>query len=600
MDQQNDNNAQRQGVLELEQRIKELERQIEKKDEVLRREIKTGLHQESKSRELLDEERARRIQTDQRFSAHIQTTEQLDWERWNWNEKMKEEMEESRNAQAREKVLLQERDEALRQVLVQKKDHDLKQCQERTAWAEKQRDKANNKVREMQQEKDEALRKAVSFEKKRDKVLRQRGDDLEQKNKILKRLNDELKERDELLRQADSLREGKDEALGQADSLRKEKDEALRQLQSSSMLEFFVQCQTSLSSKLASEPDSCQRGSIQATKMTDRFKPEKLHRFHGCEQEQRAVFDELCKVFPPELLVFTRLITVIEIGEMIETIASEKGLEMFLWAHVERSARQVFSKLASADKKSTVCKMYGEITVIHYARNLDESIGMTGSAGEVPGAATTSTQAQDPVPGSADRKTKVEKDKVFKPDGLYVCTKPGKGRGRNILLFPVEIKPGYAVTRQLIALLKATDTFGTAKLGQAPQPGMNLLYGALMQIYDYMVRSLSSYGMLTTGEVIMFLYIDWSSDAKTLYYHVAIPGEPADDTTGAPNDLKEAAFRSAVGQYVTFVLMTMKKCRDMDRKQREGVRAKLTKGDLLATATKAKTGTQTKDSDTNQ
>ncbi|KAG6178901.1 hypothetical protein E4U36_006062 [Claviceps purpurea] len=124
---------------------------------------------------------------------------------------------------------------------------------------------------------------------------------------------------------------------------------------------------------------------------------------------------------------------------------------------------------------------------------------------------------------------------------------------------------------------------------------MNLLYGALMQIYDYMVTSLSSYGMLTTGEVIIFLYIDWSSDAATLYYHVAVPGEPADGITGAPSDLKEAAFRSAVGQYVTFVLMTMKKCRDMDRKQREGVRAKLTKGDLIPTATKAN-----KDSDTNQ
>ncbi|KAG6179371.1 hypothetical protein E4U36_005672 [Claviceps purpurea] len=79
---------------------------------------------------------------------------------------------------------------------------------------------------------------------------------------------------------------------------------------------------------------------------------------------------------------------------------------------------------------------------------------------------------------------------------------------------------------------------------------MNLLYGALMQIYDYMVRSFSSFGMLTTGtgEAIVFLYIDWSSDEKTLYYHVARPGEPAADVKGAPYDLKEAAFRLAVGQ----------------------------------------------------
>ncbi|KAG5958101.1 hypothetical protein E4U56_005805 [Claviceps arundinis] len=614
MDQKNDNNAIRQGVPELEQRIKELERQIEEKDEALRQEIRTGLHQESKSRELLDEERALRTQTDERFSAYIKTTEELKWEKWDQGEKRKEETEEIRKAQAREIVLLQERDEALRQVLVQEKNHELKQCQERIAWAEKQRDEANkkvrdmqqekheaekqrdeanNKVREMQQEKDEASRKAISFEKKRNKALGQRDEALGQKNKILEQLNEALGKRDEALRQKNKILEQLNEALGK-------RDEALRQLQLSSMLDLFVQCQTSLSSKLASDPDTFQRNPKKATKMTNRFKPLKLHQFHGCEQEQRAVFDELCNVFTPDLLVFTRLITVIEIGEMIETIASEKGLEMFLWAHVEGFARQVFWKLPSADKNSTVCEMYGEITVIHYVRNLDESIGMTASPEEGPGAATTSTQAQDAAPDSADPKTKVEKDKVFKPDGLYVCTKPGKGRGRNILLFPIEIKPGYAVTRQLIASLKDTDTFGEAKLGQPPQPGMHLLWGALMQIYDYMVRSLSSYGMLTTGEVIIFLYIDWSSDATTLYYHVAIPGEPANDTTGAPNDLKEAAFRSAVGQYVTFVLMTMRKCRDMDRKQREGVRAKLTKGDLLPTATKANTGTQTKDSDTNQ
>ncbi|KAG6109400.1 hypothetical protein E4U14_003250 [Claviceps sp. LM454 group G7] len=152
--------------------------------------------------------------------------------------------------------------------------------------------------------------------------------------------------------------------------------------------------------------------------MVNRFKPLKLHRFHGCEQEQRAIFDKLCNVFTPDLLVFTRLITVIENGERIESITSEKGLEMFLWAHVEGYAKQVFWELPSADKNSTVCEMYGQITVIHYARNLDESIGMTASPGEDPGAATTSIQAQDPVPGSADPKKKAKKDKVSKPDGL--------------------------------------------------------------------------------------------------------------------------------------------------------------------------------------
>ncbi|CCE29180.1 uncharacterized protein CPUR_02871 [Claviceps purpurea 20.1] len=488
MDQQNDNNALRQSIQDLERRIGEkddlLRQQASESRRQLDAETTLRIQKASESRRQLDAETALRIQKEGELSAHIKTKEQQVWKTWESHENEKTEI---RKAHAREIALHQDKGEALCQVqqlqfqqlqaqqLQTKKE--LEHCQERGTRAEKERGEMFKKVGEMKLTIFEAEKEIAALEKK------------------------------------------KDEALMQSDSFEKEKDEALRKLQSSSMLDFFVQCQTSLSSKLVSDPDPFQRNPKTATKMINRFKPLKLHRFLSCEQEQRAVFDELCKVFPPDLLVFTRLITVIEIGEMIESIASESKLQKFLWAYVERFAKQVFSKLASADKTSKVCKVFGEITVIDYARNLDDSIGTTSLPGEVPGAATTSTQAQDPVPDSADPKEKAEKDKVFKPDGLYVCIKPGEGRGRNVLLFPIEIKPGYAVTRQLVALLKATDTFGEAKPGQPPQPGMNLFYGALMQIYDYMVASLSSYGMLTTGEVIIFLYIDWSSDATTLYYH---------------------------------------------------------------------------------
>ncbi|KAG6123879.1 hypothetical protein E4U28_002010, partial [Claviceps purpurea] len=108
---------------------------------------------------------------------------------------------------------------------------------------------------------------------------------------------------------------------------------------------------------------------------------------------------------------------------------------------------------------------------------------------------------------------------------------------------------------------------------------MTLMNGGLMQAYDYMAKSLSSFGKLTTGESIVFLYIDWSSDAKTLYYHVAIPAE---DTKRAPDNLEETAFYSAVGQFVTFALMAMEHCRDFDQQQRAKVRSKLKKGNLLS------------------
>ncbi|KAG6258651.1 hypothetical protein E4U49_006220 [Claviceps purpurea] len=289
MDQQNDNNA-------LRQRKQELERQIEEKDQLLRQ-------QESESRQQLDGETALRIQKEGELSAHIKTKEQQVWKTWELHENEKTEI---RKAHAREIALHQDKDEALFQVqqlwiqqlqaqqLQTKKE--LEHCQERGARAEKERDEMFKDVGEMKLTIYEAEKEIAALEKK------------------------------------------KDEALMQRDSFEKEKDEALSKLQSSSMLDFFDQCQTSLSSKLTIAPAR-----------------------HHC-------------------------------------------LERFL----EPQQHQ------------------------HRLRN------------------------QDPVPDSADPKEKAKKDKFFKAQAGWI----------------------------LVALLKATDTFGEAKPGQPPRPGMNLFYGALMQIYD--------------------------------------------------------------------------------------------------------------------
>ncbi|KAG5938803.1 hypothetical protein E4U60_001182 [Claviceps pazoutovae] len=109
---------------------------------------------------------------------------------------------------------------------------------------------------------------------------------------------------------------------------------------------------------------------------------------------------------------------------MTEAIASKKSLETLVSAYIEGPARQTCSKLASANKKGTLCENFGEIKVIYYARNLDDSIGAakkmpegtTASPEEVPEAATLSTQAHDPVPGSADPKIKVAKDNFIHVD----------------------------------------------------------------------------------------------------------------------------------------------------------------------------------------
>ncbi|KAG6135514.1 hypothetical protein E4U28_005353, partial [Claviceps purpurea] len=116
----------------------------------------------------------------------------------------------------------------------------------------------------------------------------------------------------------------------------------------------------------------------------------KLHLFSGFLEKQKAIFNsvkKLCEIFPDDLQAFPRLITVIENGELIEPISSEKALEIFMFA--------------------TVCDIFGDMKVIYYPRNLDDRIDAvkklpvsteTSPAG-IPEAATPSTEPQESVLG---------------------------------------------------------------------------------------------------------------------------------------------------------------------------------------------------------
>lgn len=72
----------------------------------------------------------------------------------------------------------------------------------------------------------------------------------------------------------------------------------------------------------------------------------------------------------------------------------------------------------------------------------------------------------------------------------------------------------------------------------------------MVQTYHYMIETGLEYGLLTTGQAIVFLKIDWAEPA-TLYYQLAEPGPEA---STHPNNLSVC---SAVGQYLAFTLLAL-------------------------------------------
>jgi hypothetical protein len=77
-----------------------------------------------------------------------------------------------------------------------------------------------------------------------------------------------------------------------------------------------------------------------------------------------------------------------------------------------------------------------------------------------------------------------------------------------------------------------------------------LMASAITQTYYYIIESGLEYGLLTTGEAIIFLKVNWD-EPETLYYHLA---EPGPEVSAYPNNLH---IYTAVGQYLAFTLMAL-------------------------------------------
>ncbi|KAH8193486.1 hypothetical protein TruAng_012348 [Truncatella angustata] len=94
-----------------------------------------------------------------------------------------------------------------------------------------------------------------------------------------------------------------------------------------------------------------------------------------------------------------------------------------------------------------------------------------------------------------------------------------------------------------------------------------LTAAAITQTYNYMIEGGLEYGLLTTGETIVFLRVDWR-EPGILLYHLA---EPAFEVAAQSG---EHYACTAVGQYLAFSLMALgppgnlPKVRSQDERQR--------------------------------
>ncbi|KAG6194994.1 hypothetical protein E4U10_002363 [Claviceps purpurea] len=492
----------------------------------------------------------------------------------------------------------------------EKKDEESMEAQKKMRDAERREFDLQPEVEELQHNEDSLLHKDKTLEDKnrelQEKKIALQGTEMElQKTKeALQETKKVLQMTESLIQDRDAELEKKDRQLQETKSLSQEKDVKLSDqarllqeqdllLQFSTIYEYLTKCHFSNIATI--ELNAYRRTKLGVTRMKNRYGPTHVNLWEGFLEEQKEIFEQVCETIGPDFRGFPRLITVEEIASDIRPIASEKELEMFINTYFENPARHVLRKLFSVDPEGTVCNVEGkEVAFRYYYFNQDMDdmiVDIPDTVIEIPDLDTIEEPA--PVQEAQEKKKRkaskpsTQEEGSFLPDGMCVLIKWLVGQNQSILIFPYECKPPHNLTnKDLAAVLQLIGNFWTAKKPEGmSQHTWNSVRYAITQIYDYMIRSLSEFGILTTGTAIVFLRIDWASGAKTLQYHLARPTFDAAQASEA-----DVPPLSAVGQYVSFVVRALKKSRHGDHKARMATRktlSKVTMGTGTATNTNA-------------
>ncbi|KAG6285091.1 hypothetical protein E4U09_007477 [Claviceps aff. purpurea] len=452
-------------------------------------------------------------------------------------------------AKERERALQQERDKALRQAQAKEQQaqeiaKELQQAQEiaralldvheREQQIQEKRREVQEIARALQQ--DEEIATALQEAEKRERVLQQERD---------RALQEAQDRKHQALERARELREER----ARASQLARERDRALQlvqekdlALQASTLDEYVKEYHGSLFSKLTIDPEAQHGRDATTANIRGKWQPRKVMKWTGFLSQQRLNFSRICDVFPPALRAFPRLITLEEKRKKIAPITDEQALARFLGDSIEEPVKNIMRELQSVDKLSRICQGEVRVDFINHAEHTKPLE-----------TETTSPQPGEPV-----------------PTRFCICRGPSVAMASSTLLYVWEHRAPHDLTIQhLRSALRPTTTFGevteetqspaavqdSEEVSQSSAIAEKRAKRAVTQTYHNMMESCLEFGILTTGQAIVFLHVNWD-DPQTLYYHIA---EPALDVAKAPK--RDAAFLSTVGQYVAFTSMALTKSR---------------------------------------
>ncbi|KAI1122562.1 hypothetical protein F5Y10DRAFT_71307 [Nemania abortiva] len=316
-----------------------------------------------------------------------------------------------------------------------------------------------------------------------------------------------------------------------------------------SLDEYIAGCHELVFSRFNVETDKALTSQGPITNPRNKLCPTSLKPWSGFLQQQSMTLGELYATSSPERRVFESRDFLAGLGRRISQrpINDEKTLENFLHYSVEDPVRIIMDELKQLDEFRSAFDVGNGIIFENHPNNISDE------AEEVVAREAVSSPPQTP-----DRGLDLNQ---LRPDQICVYRSDDEP-SRRTMVYVSEYKAPHKLTAPHLRLglrpmniykevvNRKTIPTSVDPEGRFQYHAERLTAAALTQTYHYMILGGLEFGLLTTGEAIVFLKVDWE-EPDTLYYHLA---EPASEAAAHPHNIQSCA---AVGQCLAFSLVAL-------------------------------------------
>ncbi|KAM3516196.1 hypothetical protein MY11210_000218 [Beauveria gryllotalpidicola] len=368
-------------------------------------------------------------------------------------------------------------------------------------------------------------------------------------NEERRRADEEQRRADEEQRRADEEQRRADEEQRRADEEQRRADEETEQTRPTTLHEYIDACHHLIFSQLTIETDKSLTSTGTITDPTNKYCPTSLKPWPDFIKDQRIVFGELESALPAIATSFEPRAFLSTLGKRVSKrrIADEKDLELFLHNAVEDPVKNILERLTKVEQVRSMYNMGGGVVFVNHPHALSDN---SQEVIEAESQLAPRTPDLDPI---SDQ---------LRPDQICIYRSDGGPTARRNMVYVCEYKAPHKLTASHLraglrpmnihrdVVNRTTIPTNADPYGHFQYHAEKLTAAALTQTYHYMIHGGLEYGLLTTGEAIVFLKVDWS-EPSTLYYHLA---EPKSEVAAHPDNFHSC---TAVGQLLAFTLLAL-------------------------------------------